>query len=94
MSTNKISRTFFFIEPADAASVVVRFKQELSEELPQMNGLTGAGRIRFGPKLLSTLTATTAKISLDLAEKKSHIPRSQKIPSFQTDQETGATQRR
>lgn len=43
--------TFFFIEPADTAAVVVRFKQEFSEELPQMNGLTGTGRICLGPKI-------------------------------------------
>lgn len=31
---------FFFIEPANAASIVVRFEQELPEELPEMNRLT------------------------------------------------------
>lgn len=50
---NKSESTFFFIEPADAASIAVRFEQELSEELPQMNGLTWAGRICLGPKLLA-----------------------------------------
>lgn len=40
MSKNSLTDTFFFVEPADAASIVVRFKQEFSEELPQMNGLT------------------------------------------------------
>lgn len=41
----KAECTFFFVEPADAASVVVGFQQEFPEELPQMDGLARAGRI-------------------------------------------------
>lgn len=33
--------TFLFVKPADAAAVVVRLEQQLSEELPQMDGLAG-----------------------------------------------------
>lgn len=35
--------TLFFVQPADAAAVVMRFKEQLSEELPQVDGLAGIG---------------------------------------------------
>lgn len=31
--------TFLFVEPADAAAVVMRLEEQLSEELPQVDGL-------------------------------------------------------
>lgn len=33
--------TFLLVEPADTAAVVVRLEQQLSEELPQVDGLAG-----------------------------------------------------
>lgn len=33
--------TFLFVEPADAAAVVVWFEEQLLEELPQVDGLAG-----------------------------------------------------
>lgn len=33
--------TFLFVKPADAAAVVVRLEEQLSEELPQVDGLVG-----------------------------------------------------
>lgn len=35
------SLTFLFVKPADAAAVVVRLEQQLSQELPQVDGLAG-----------------------------------------------------
>lgn len=42
--------TFFFVKPADAAAVVMRLEEQLSEELPQVDGLAGvvAHHIRPG----------------------------------------------
>ena len=37
--------TFLFVKPADAAAVVVRLEQQLSEELPQMDGLAGVAHL-------------------------------------------------
>lgn len=39
--TAAIAVTFFFVEPADAAAVVMRLEQQLSEELPQVDRLVG-----------------------------------------------------
>lgn len=36
--------TFFFVEPADAAAVIVRLEEQLAQELPQVDGLTGVVR--------------------------------------------------
>ena len=33
--------TFLFVEPADAAAVIMRLEEQLSEELPQVDGLGG-----------------------------------------------------
>lgn len=33
--------TFLFVKPADAAAVVMRLEEQLSEELPQVDGLAG-----------------------------------------------------
>ncbi len=33
--------TFLLVEPADAAAVVMRLEEQLSEELPQVDGLAG-----------------------------------------------------
>lgn len=35
--------TFLFVKPADAAAVVVRLEEQLSEELPQVDGRAGVG---------------------------------------------------
>lgn len=39
--------TFVLVEPADEAPVVVWFQQQLLEELPQVDGLAGAGRVHL-----------------------------------------------
>lgn len=36
-----IQLTFLFVEPSDAAAVVVGLEEQLSEELPQVDGLVG-----------------------------------------------------
>lgn len=35
--------TFLLVEPADEAAVVVGLQQQLFEELPEVDGLAGAG---------------------------------------------------
>lgn len=44
--------TFLFVKPADAAAVVVWFEQQLSEELPQMDGLAGVAAHHVWPRIV------------------------------------------
>lgn len=37
--TQPVLLTFLLVEPADTASIVVGFEEQLSEELPQVDGL-------------------------------------------------------
>lgn len=41
LSRDRGGLTFLFVKPADAAAVVVWLEQQLSEELPQVDGLAG-----------------------------------------------------
>lgn len=44
--------TLLFVEPADAAAVVMRLEQQLSEELPQVDGLAGVAAHHFCPGII------------------------------------------
>lgn len=44
--------TFLFVDPADAAAVVVRLQEQLSEELPQVDGLVGIFTDHVGPGVI------------------------------------------
>lgn len=44
--------TFLFVKPADAAAVVVWLQQQLSEELPQMDGLAGVAAHHVWPGIV------------------------------------------
>ena len=43
--------TFLLVQPADAAAVGMRLQQQLSQKLPQVDGLPRAGRVRLRPQL-------------------------------------------
>lgn len=44
--------TFLFVKPADAAAVVVWLEQQLSEELPQVDGLAGVAAHHVWPGIV------------------------------------------
>lgn len=41
--------TFLLVKPADAAAVVVRLEEQLSEKLPQVDGLAGVAAHHIWP---------------------------------------------
>lgn len=43
--------TFLLVQPADAAAVVVRLEEQLSEELPQVDGLAGVAAHHLRPRV-------------------------------------------
>lgn len=44
--------TFLFVKPADAATVVMRLEEQLSEELPQVDGLAGVVTHHIWPGII------------------------------------------